>query len=126
MKNIFLLSLIIFISSCSFTNISFWDDNQAYKSVDINVGANKLNCNVMQDLSFHVSSLEYNVFWLEQYSINKKTKDIIEMIKPIKETLNDFRKRIDSKELSVGYCRLKQKILIEQTNELSRAIMVRY
>lgn len=128
------------IASCSYTSkitdISFWDDNQARATIDLLTNAQGLSCGshrsdtrsdvILNPFKKHLMDIQRDINWLAAYSEAKKTKDIIKIIMPMQATVTDFQTRVDSDNMSVGYCRLKQKILVEQAHELSRAIMVRF
>ena len=140
MKNLLIVPIIMLIAGCSYTtkltDISFWDDNQAKATIDLLTNAQGLSCGTPRSdtradvklMSFkkHLMDIQRDLNWLAAYSEAKKTKDIVKIIVPMQGTLADFQTRVDGDSMSVGYCRLKQKILVEQAHELSRAIMVRF
>ena len=140
MKNLLVIPIVMLIASCSYTSkitdISFWDDNQAKSTIDLLTNVQGLSCGlqrsdtrsdvILRPFKKHLMDIQRDLNWLTAYSEAKKTKDIAKIIIPMQATLTDFQTRVDSDNMSVGYCRLKQKILVEQAHELSRAIMVRF
>jgi len=140
MKNLLIIPIVMLIASCSYTSkitdISFWDDNQSRSTIDILTNVQGLSCGshrsdtrsdvISNPFKKHLMDIQRDINWLAAYSTAKKTKDISKIIAPIQATVTDFQTRVDSDNMSVGYCRLKQKILVEQAHELSRAIMVRF
>lgn len=136
MKKIIIFCAAFLLTSCAALNVSFWDDNEAKSTIDLLTNVQGLSCGsqrsdarsdvILRPFKKHLMDIQRDLNWLAAYSEAKKTKDIAKIIIPMQATLTDFQTRVDSDNMSVGYCRLKQKILVEQAHELSRAIMVRF
>ncbi len=124
MKKTIILCAAFLLTSCAALNVSFWDDNEAYRAIDIRVQAERINCNQNNSLTnLQLQSLQYNVKWLKTYSESKRTRDVTEMIVPIEATIDDF---VNRESYSPAYCKIKRNVIMEQSKVMARAIMVRY
>lgn len=124
MKKTIILCAAFLLTSCAALNVSFWDDNEAYRAIDIRVQAERINCDQNNSLTnLQLQSLQYNVKWLKTYSESKRTRDVTEMIVPIEATIDDF---VDRESYSPAYCKIKRNVIMEQSKVMARAIMVRY
>lgn len=124
MKKTIILCVAFLLTSCAALNVSFWDDNEAYRAIDIRVQAERINCNQNNSLTnLQLQSLQYNVKWLKTYSESKRTRDVTEMIVPIEATIDDF---VNRESYSPAYCKIKRNVIMEQSKVMARAIMVRY
>jgi capsular polysaccharide biosynthesis protein len=124
MKKTIILCAAFLLTSCAALNVSFWDDNEAYRAIDIRVQAERINCDQNNSLTnLQLQSLQYNIKWLKTYSESKRTRDVTEMIVPIEATIDDF---VNRKSYSPAYCKIKRNVIMEQSKVMARAIMVRY
>ena len=104
---------------------SFWDDNEAKAAVDIKYTAQKINC--QDNYQFMVYDLQDNIEWLIAYAESKGSKDLIRLTKPLQNTTDAFVKKVEAeKDVSLVYCELKRKIIVNQANTLSNAALGRY
>lgn len=120
------------LSACSsFQDItdfipSFWDDNQSAKITDVYVKASTFGCD--QPHLPQITALKQDLLWFELYSKSKGylQKDVIKLIAPMQETVDDFYKRSKEKEGSKVYCEAKKKILITQAKKSASGVMWRF
>lgn len=124
-------SLILVVSLTGCASIkemipSFSDVNQSSKIIDVRQSVAQLDCN--QDHAPQVKRIKDNLQWFELYSESKgwRQNDVIQLIKPIQATTDDFYKRSLDKQGSVGYCEIKKKILTSQTEKAATAILGRF
>lgn len=105
---------------------SFWDDNQSAKIIDIKMSIIALDCE--QPHLSQIVPIRNNLSWFENYSLAKgwRQNDVLKLIKPLQDTVEDFYKRSSEKQGSITYCRIKQKIMIEQANRAGQAILGRF
>ena len=114
------LASIIVLSGCSAIP-SFWDDNQSKAAIDIVADARQINCD--SDYKDQVKKLHRGVEWFISYSEAKGTEDVLEMANVINSTVKPFAEK---EELSPAYCKLKQKLIIKQTEAMGKAVLRRY
>ena len=131
MKKLFLLFTFTLLSGCAnvMTYVpSFWDDNQSSKIIDVRLDIARLDCS--QSQLAQVSKIRNDIEWFKLYSDSKglRQTDVLNLIKPMQDTVEDWYKRVASgtqKDNSV-YCELKKKILIEQSARASKAVLGRF
>lgn len=128
-RQLAILSLTVFLSGCaSMAGVlpSFWDDNQSSKAIDIKIAVTDLDCNQPQNPQVKV--IKRDLDWFVYYSEAKGylQKDVLKLIEPLKETVNDFDKRTQEKDASVAYCNIKKKVLVEQTSIFAKGVLGRY
>jgi hypothetical protein len=131
MKKLFLLFTFTLLSGCA--NVmsyvpSFWDDNQSSKIIDVRLDITRLDCS--QSQLPQISKIRNDLEWFRLYSDSKglRQTDVLNLIKPMQDTVEDWYKRValgTQKENSV-YCELKKKILIEQSARASKAVLGRF
>lgn len=124
-----LSSLLLLTGCASMINMvpSFWDDNQSARIVDLRQAAEDITCEPgtqAQDAEYLLS----NIRWFELYSQSKGTRqqDVLAIVKPIKETVQDWRDRSVKQEGSQAYCKAKKKILQAQTKRAAEAVLGRF
>ena len=124
MKKIIILCAAFLLTSCAALNVSFWDDNEAYRVIDIRMQAKRIDCDQNNSLTnLQLQSLQYNIQWLKTYSESKRTRDVTKMIIPIEATINDF---VNRESYSPTYCKIKRNVIMEQSKVMAQAIMARY
>ena len=106
---------------------SFWDDNQSSKIVDIRQSIEQISCEPgtqLQDASFVLSEIQ----WFKLYSESKgsRQKDVLAIVAPMEETVQDWRKRSETKEGSKAYCMSKRMILKQQSKKAAESILGRF
>ncbi len=129
MKKFIVIFLAVFLTGCSTIKgyiPSFWDDNQSARIIDVKMSIVSLDCE--QPHLAQIVPIRDNLSWFQYYSEAKgwRQKDVLRLVQPLQQTVEDFYKRSKEKEGSISYCKIKQKIMIEQVNRASEAILGRF
>jgi hypothetical protein len=126
MNRIFAVLLLVGISGCAGMLPSFWDDNQSKKIIDVRQTVAHLDC--AQPHLPQAQKIQHQLEWFQLYSESKGylQQDVLILIKPMQETVNDFVKRSKTSQGSVAYCELKKKLLINQSATAAKAVLGRY
>jgi hypothetical protein len=129
MKRVIPIIFALMLAGCSTIKgyiPSFWDDNQSAKIIDVKMAIIALDCD--QPHLAQVVPIRNNILWFEYYSTAKgwRQNDVLRLIKPLQESVEDFYKRSSEKQGSSSYCKIKQKIMVEQVNRASQAILGRF
>ena len=106
---------------------SFWDDNQSKKIIDVRFDAERLDCGSDQ-IKQQVSKLRDDLLWFELYSESKgaRQQDVIKVVHPIRETVEDMWKRYQAGQATKSYCEIKQRILKSQSQKAAEAVLGRF
>jgi hypothetical protein len=129
MKRILLIASVVLLSGCSTVQgwiPSFWDDNQSAKITDVRLTVDRIDCT--KDQLAQAVQLRDQLRWFELYSTSKGAlqRDVIQLVKPIQDTTEDWYKRSLDGQGSVGYCNIKKKILEQQTARAAKGILGRW
>lgn len=129
MRKLILVLALITLTSCSTVQNwipSFWDHNQSAKITDIRLTVDGIDC--ARDQRAQAAQLRDQLRWFELYSISKGAlqKDVLRLIKPIQVTTEDWLKRTQDQQGSEAYCKIKKKILEQQTARAAAGIMGRW
>jgi hypothetical protein len=129
MKRILLIAAVVTLSGCSTIQgwiPSFWDDNQSAKITDVRLTVDRIDCDKPQ--LPQAVQLRDQLRWFELYSTSKGAlqRDVIQLVKPIQDTTEDWYKRSLDGQGSVGYCNIKKKILEQQTARAAKGILGRW
>ena len=106
---------------------SFWDDNQSKKIIDVRQSVAHLDCK--QAHLPQVQKIRNQLEWFQLYSESKGflQNDVLAVVKPMQETVEEFYKRSAGKDQgSVPYCEMKKKILIKQSSVAAQAVLGRF
>lgn len=130
MKFIVALVLAVTLSGCATIAQlvpSFWDDNQSARITDVRFNIERLDCGSDQ-IRAQVSQLRDNLLWFELYSESKgvRQQDVIRVVHPIRETVEDMWKRYSAGQASTTYCEIKVRILKSQAQKAAEAVLGRY
>lgn len=106
---------------------SFWDDNQSKKIIDVRFDAERLDCGSDQ-IKQQVAKLRDDLLWFELYSESKgsRQQDVIRVVHPIRETVEDMYKRYQAGQATKSYCEIKQRILKSQSQKAAEAVLGRF
>ncbi len=123
------LLLAVLLSGCSsITGFvpSFWDDNQSARITDARLSIERIDCAGSPQIQ--ISQLRDQLLWFELYSESKGTRqaDVIRVVHPIRETVEDMHRRYADGQASKGYCEIKQRILRSQAQSAAAAILGRF
>jgi hypothetical protein len=105
---------------------SFWDDNQSAKVIDIRQSVAQLDCK--QPHAPQAKRIKDNIQWLHLYSESKgwRQNDVLRLIKPMEETVDDFYKRSTEKQGSEMYCEIKKKLMTTQSDSVASSVLGRF
>jgi hypothetical protein len=106
---------------------SFQDVNQSAKIIDVRQSVAQLDCK--QTHAPQVKQIKDNLEWFELYSTSKgeRQNDVLRLIKPMQETVDDFYKRSTSeKQGSETYCEIKKKLMTTQAERAASAVLGRF
>lgn len=105
---------------------SFSDVNQSAKIIDVRQSVSQLNCK--ETHAPQVKLIKDNLQWFVLYSESKgwRQQDVIKLVKPIQDTVDDFYKRSIDKQGTESYCEIKKKIMTTQTEKAASAILGRF
>lgn len=129
-KTIFLALTALSLSGCSSLIgyvPSFWDDNQSSKIIDVRLSVERIDC-ASDQVGRQVAVLRDQVLWFELYSESKgrRQTDVIKLVHPMRETVEDMHKRYQAGQASRAYCEIKQRILRTQSQRASEAVLGRF
>ncbi len=130
MKYMIAILAVVGLSGCSSLKTivpSFWDDNQSARIVDVRFQIERLDCG-SDSVKQSVSKLRDDLLWFELYSESKgaRQQDVIKIVHPIRETVEDMYKRYQEGQASQGYCTIKQRILRSQAQTAASAVLGRF
>ena len=132
MKKLIAICLLVALTGCAnIPNPLKWipsgqDLNQSSKIIDVRMGVERLDC--QGDQLAQVIRIRDDLRWFELYSQGKgvRHQDVIELIKPIQATVEDFYTRSKTGGGSVAYCEIKRRILATQVNRAAEAVLGRF
>ncbi len=105
---------------------SFWDDNQSAKIVDVRHKVENLDCT--KDQLPQVAAIRSDLQWFQLYSESKgwRQADVLRVVKPMQETVEDMYKRAQGEQGSKVYCDLKKKVMQQQSKRAAEAVLGRF
>lgn len=105
---------------------SFWDDNQSAKIVDVRHKVENLDCSKEQ--LPQITAIRSDLQWFQLYSESKgwRQADVLRVIKPMQETVEDMYKRSQTGPGSKVYCDLKKKVMQQQSKRAAEAVLGRF
>jgi len=132
MKRIFLILTVVLLQGCAVALSSyipsFWDDNQSAKIVDIELAVLRLDC--AQAQAPQVAKIRDDLEWFKLYSQGKGSRqtDVLKLTEPMQATVEDWYKRVSSEGYRENriYCDLKRRVMIEQTQRATKAVLGRF
>lgn len=129
MKNLLIILAVSLITGCSTVREwipSFWDDNQSAMIVEARLDIDSIDCS--KDQHSQVSQISRDLRRFELYSQSKGSlqQDVLKLIQPIQLTVSDWSKRVNEGSASQGYCLIKKRILQQQIDRASSAVLGRW
>ena len=129
MKQLVALSLVVLLTGCASVKNwvpSFSDPNQSARIIDVRQSVAQLDCK--QTHAPQVKKIKDNLDWFQLYSDSKgwRQNDVLRLVKPMQETVDDFYKRSVEKQGSETYCEIKKKVMTTQAEKAASAILVRF
>jgi hypothetical protein len=121
--------MIVALSGCAAVQSwipSFWDANQSARITDVQLSVDRLNC--AADQLTQVSRIRDDLRWFELYSHSKGKvqQDVLKVIAPMQETVEDWYKRNTEGRGSTVYCELKKRIMQQQAARAAAAVQGRW
>jgi hypothetical protein len=121
--------LVLALSGCA--NIKGWvpsfsDPNQSARIIDVRQSVAQLDCK--QEHAPQVKRIKDNLQWFVFYSESKgwRQNDVLKLVRPMQETVDDFYKRSLDKQGTETYCEIKKKIMTTQADKASTAVLGRF
>jgi len=129
MSKLYAVCLVVLLSGCATVQSwipSFWDDNQSAKITDVRLAVDRLNC--QQNQLVQITVIRDDLRWFELYSRSKGSLqgDVIRLIAPMQETVEDMYTRNSRGTASVTYCELKRQIMTQQAERIAHAVLGRW
>jgi hypothetical protein len=129
MKQLVALSLVVLLTGCASVKNwvpSFSDPNQSARIIDVRQSVAQLDCK--QTHAPQVKKIKDNLDWFQLYSDSKgwRQNDVLRLVKPMQETVDDFYKRSVEKQGSETYCEIKKKVMTTQAEKAASAILGRF
>jgi hypothetical protein len=129
MNRLLIILFALTLSGCSTVKgwiPSFWDDNQSAKIIDVRQAVDRLDCG--REQLPQVAEIRNNLRWFELYSESKgwRQADVLRVIKPMQETVEDMYKRAESQQGSKTYCEIKKKVMQQQAQRAAAAVLGRF
>jgi flagellar basal body L-ring protein FlgH len=129
MKQLVALSLVVLLTGCASVKNwvpSFSDPNQSARIIDVRQSVAQLDCK--QTHAPQVKRIKDNLDWFQLYSDSKgwRQNDVLRLVKPMQETVDDFYKRSNEKQGSETYCEIKKKVMTTQAEKAASAILGRF
>ena len=129
MRIIIALILAVGLTGCASVQSwipSFWDANQSARITDVQLSIDRLDC--AGDQLSQVTRIRDDLRWFELYSRSKGTvqQDVIKLIAPMQETVEDMYKRNTEGRGSKAYCELKRRIMQQQAQRAAVGIQGRW
>lgn len=105
---------------------SFWDDNQSRAIVDVRQSVVQLDCE--KEHAPQVKRIKDNLQWFQLYSDSKgkRQQDVLKLVAPMQETVDDFYKRSTEKQGTKTYCEIKKKVMLVQSEKAASAVLGRF
>lgn len=105
---------------------SFWDDNQSNYMAQTRLAVSRLDCE--EPLGVQAARIKDQVDLFVFYSESKgrSQQDVLHLVKPLQQTVDDFAQRTAQGGGSKTYCQLKKKIMTEQAQRASASVMGRW
>lgn len=129
MRFIILALSLLLLSGCATVEKwipSFWDDNQSARITDIRLSIERLDCK--QEQLPQITAIRDNIEWFRLYSVSKGKlqKDVLKLVHPMAETVEDMYKRNTDGRASATYCELKKRIMAQQAERAAAGILGRW
>lgn len=117
------ISVGILITGCSLIP-SRWDDNEAAGVTDLYNSIVTMDCTLQPVLIKRmVEDIDKKHTWVLHYTQLKGTKDIESLLLKMDDTIDGMVKQ---EKINPAYCRIKQRLLTEQSEAVASTIMGRF
>lgn len=123
MKKIITVFAFVFLSGCSSIQQYIpvkWDSNQSASITTIQQTTRNFDCKA--DIAQQAKVLQQQVEWLKLYSESKPTRDVIETVGLMNDSVKELADRSSKGSVSAMYCEMKKKIVIKQADIVAHTI----
>ena len=104
---------------------SFNDPNQSASIVNVQQSIENIDC--QKDQLPQARNVQQQLQWFELYSRSKgRQNDVLRIVEPMHETVSDWVKRSEDKQGTEAYCKIKKKILQQQSATAAKAVLGRF
>lgn len=100
-----------------------WDSNQSQSITTIQQSSRNFDCRA--DIAQQAKTLASHVEWFEIYSKSKPTRDVIVPAEKMRDTVKELADRSSKGSVSVTYCEIKKKIIIQQADMIAHTVQGR-
>jgi outer membrane biogenesis lipoprotein LolB len=126
MKKLILILAVSLLTGCSTIKDWMpvkWDVNQSKAVTDIQQVTRNFDCKA--DIAQQSKALSGQVQWLTIYSETRGTKDVIDPLGHMNDTIKELVDRSSKGPVSPMYCEIKKKIMIQQSDMLAHTVQGR-
>lgn len=101
-----------------------WDANQSHSITTIQQLTRNFDCkgNILEQSTFLASQIQ----WFKIYSENKPTRDVIQPIGHMQDTVKELVERSGKGPVSPLYCDIKKKLMIQQADMVAHTVQGRF
>lgn len=127
MKKSFLVILMPFLMACSNISINY-DPVEYDKIVALTLIAENISnsCNDKNQLLFNLNLLSLNLRYIEKYSkYHNNNKELYNIISKLQNSVNIFKNEVNTKFISLDYCKLQSDFLTASTERTLQAVAKR-
>ena len=123
MKKVLLVLAVLSLTACGMLP-SKWDANQSRSITDIQLSARHFDCT--NDIQSQSVKLQSQIEWFNLYAESRGTSDMLKLTTTMGDTVKELVDRSGKGKVSSMYCDMKKKILIQQSDIISKAVQGRF
>ena len=101
-----------------------WDVNQSQSITTIQQSTRNFDCK--GDIAKQSKELAQQIEWFKIYAETKKTRDVIEPVGHMNDTVKELVDRSGKGPVSPMYCEIKKKIIIQQADMVAHTVQGRF
>lgn len=132
MKRLLLVLSLVALSGCAAIETvikqvpSFNDPNQSSSIVRVQVLADNIDCLQPQYPQAQALQLELQYFIVYSQNAGIRHHDVIDLVTPLKETVDDWATRTKTGSGSMMYCSIKKGIIQEDAHRAAKVVLGRF
>lgn len=126
-KLIAVITLVVLTTGCSTIKDWIpvkWDANQSQSITTIQQTTRNFDCK--GDIASQSKSLYQQIEWFKIYSESKPTRDVIQPVGHMQDTVKELVDRSAKGPVSPLYCDLKKKLMIQQADMVAHTVQGRF
>lgn len=104
---------------------SSWDANEAAAVTDIRWLINKIDCTTAETALVTTTKIEERKEWLWIYADTRKSKDVLQLIRPFNDTTLGLHNKAKDGSMSKGFCLAKVTLMSKQADAIAKALQSR-